>query len=99
MKDLVIPKERIRNELITLIVCFAIGFVANVGAIVFYKTNFNELFTSLHYVLLFSLVIYLLWSLLRLISFAIKYVFFTKKKTNKRNARRITANYKPMKLK
>lgn len=80
MKDLIIPKARIKKELITLLICFLIGFVANAGAIAFYKTNFNELFTSLHYVLLFSFFIYFLWSLIRVIFFSIKYLFLTKKK-------------------
>lgn len=67
MRDIVIRAKRIKTELVTLVVCFLIGFLANLGAIIYYKTSYSELLTSLYYVLLFSLVLYLLWSLIRIL--------------------------------
>lgn len=67
MKDIVITTKRIKTELFTLLACFLIGFVANIGAIIFYKSAAIELITSIPYVLVFAFVIYCSWSLLRLI--------------------------------
>jgi predicted membrane protein len=98
MNDITITPRRIIRELITFLVCFVIGFLVNLVAIVIYKSNFSELFTSLHYVLIFSIVIYLIWSLMRLLFSPIKYLIIPKKKEKKRQSRRIRANVKPMKL-
>ncbi|MDD4993610.1 MAG: hypothetical protein PHR83_15400 [Paludibacter sp.] len=76
MKDILISSIRIKKELITLSVCFLIGFAANVGAIIFYKSTSVELVTSLPYVLVFVFVIYFIWSFLRII----KWLVFKKKK-------------------
>jgi hypothetical protein len=67
MKDIVITPLRIKNELITLLAIFFIGVVINMLAIIIYKGRWNEMFTSLPYVLLFTLVVYLLWLLVRII--------------------------------
>jgi hypothetical protein len=65
MKDIIISSKRIKKELNTLIVCFLIGFIANVGAVFYYKTAVSEIFTSLHYVLIFGAVTYSLWSIIK----------------------------------
>jgi hypothetical protein len=67
MKDILITGVRIKKELITLSVCFLIGFVANIVAIIFYKTVYAEVITSLGYILVFTFVLYLIWSLLRIL--------------------------------
>ncbi|MDO9153835.1 MAG: hypothetical protein Q7U47_09050 [Paludibacter sp.] len=74
MKDITISGKRVIRELITLLVCFVIGTLVNLLAIIIYKSNFGELFSSLHYVLVFSLVIYMLWCFIRLIVSALKYM-------------------------
>lgn len=76
MKDLIIPGKRVQKEAITFLICFLLGFVANVGAIIFYKTDLSEIFTSLFYVLIFTIVLYIFWSLLR----GIKWLLFDSKK-------------------
>jgi len=98
MNDITITPRRILRELITFLVCFVVGFLVNLAAIIIYKSNFSELFSSLHYVLIFSIVIYLIWSLMRLLFSPIKYFILPKKKEKKRQSRRIRANVKPMKL-
>lgn len=76
MNDILISSKRIKKELITLLVCFIIGFTANIGAIIYYKSKAVEILTSLPYVVVFTGFIYLVWSLLRLF----KALFFKSKK-------------------
>ncbi len=70
-KDIVVSANRINTELITLLVCLFIGFVANIGAVIYYKSAVIEIFTSLPYVLVFMVAIYCFWSFLRLIKWLI----------------------------
>lgn len=67
MKDIIISSKRIKKELVTLLVCFIVGFIANIGAIIYYESAAVEMLTSLPYVIVFSGFIYLVWSLVRLI--------------------------------
>ena len=67
MKDIIITHNRIKKELFALLVCFTVGILANIGAIIYYKTGFAEVFTSLPYVLVFSIALYALWSIARCI--------------------------------
>ncbi|MFZ4725536.1 MAG: hypothetical protein ACOYMD_08810 [Paludibacter sp.] len=55
----------------TLLFCFLIGFFANVGAVIFYKSAATEIITSIPYVLVFMMVIYSIWSFLRVIKWLI----------------------------
>ena len=71
MKDIIISAKRIKTEMFTLLVCFLIGFVANIGAVIYYKSAASEIFTSLPYVLVFMVAIYCFWSFLRLIKWLI----------------------------
>ncbi len=80
MKDFTISGNKINRELLSLLVCFIIAFLLNVLAIIIYKTNFSEIVSSLHYVLMFSLVLYVLWSIVRLLFVSIKYLILDKKK-------------------
>ena len=98
MNDIIISVRRIVRELITFLVCFVIGFLLNLLAIIIYKGNFSELFTSLHYVLAFSFILYVIWSFLRLVFSPVKYIIIPKKKEKKSHNRRLRANVKPMKL-
>ena len=53
MKDTLITARRKKTELLTLLVCFVIGNLANLYAIVSYETPFSEMLTSIFYVLVF----------------------------------------------
>jgi len=68
MKDILITGVRAKKELITLLVCFLIGFVANIGAIIFYKTVYTEVISSLGYILVFTFALYFIWSMLRILT-------------------------------
>jgi len=71
MKEIVISVKRIKTELFSLLVCFLIGFVANIGAVIYYKTPASEIITSLPYVLVFMVVIYCFGFFLILIKWVI----------------------------
>jgi hypothetical protein len=65
MKDITITSKRIKLEIKTLLVCFALSFLSNIGAIIYYKSPAVETITSLPYVILFAGFIYVAWSFLR----------------------------------
>ncbi|MCK5464787.1 MAG: hypothetical protein KAI95_17290 [Bacteroidales bacterium] len=60
MKDITISGKRIRTELKWLLGCFVAAIIFNVYAIIRYQTSWAEFFTSLHVLVLLSLVFYLL---------------------------------------
>lgn len=72
MKDIVITEKRIKKELSVFIFCFLIGVLANVGAILYYKSAWAELFTSLHYVLIATVFIYLVSGFIRVLYCIVK---------------------------
>ncbi|MDR1610566.1 MAG: hypothetical protein LBS08_03545 [Candidatus Symbiothrix sp.] len=72
MKDTVITVKRKKMEIITLIVCFISANLINLYAIVRYKTSYTELFFMLGYVLILTAALYILWTVIRLIFYAIK---------------------------
>jgi len=75
MKDTVITAKRKKTEFIAFIVCFIIANLLNIYAIVRYDTSAWEILTSLGFVLVASLVLYVLWILARLVFFGIKKAF------------------------
>ena len=79
MKDIIISAKRIKTELITLAVCFLIAFSGNVGAVIAYKSPAIEILSSLHYVLIATVVLYILWSFVRIL-IMIAMSFFRKSK-------------------
>ncbi len=79
MRDIVISSKRIRTELFTLLICFIVANLLNLYAIISYSTPFVELLTQLGYVFIFSLVLYIVWSLLRIVFYAIKKLVKSKK--------------------
>ena len=60
MKDITISGKRIRTELKWLLGCFVAAFIFNVYAIIRYQTSWAEFFSSLHVVVILSLLFYLL---------------------------------------
>ena len=72
MRDIIITVKRQKTETIVLVICFLLTIALNVGAIIIYKTQWKELFTQLHVVVLLSLFLYLLTWIVRLIYIGIK---------------------------
>jgi hypothetical protein len=60
MKDITISGKRIRTELKWLLGCFVAAIIFNVYAIIRYQTSWAEFFTSLHVLIILSLVFYFL---------------------------------------
>ena len=79
MKNTVITARRKKIELLTLLVCFIIGNLANLYAIISYKTPFSEMLTSFFYVLAFSGVLYVFWTILRILFYGIRSLFLKKR--------------------
>lgn len=79
MKDIIISAKRIKTELITLAVCFLIAFAANVGAVIAYKSPAIEILSSLHYVLIATVVLYIFVAVIRVI-LALAFGWFRKSK-------------------
>ena len=67
MKDTLVTAQRKKTELLTLLVCFGIAFLLNVGCIIFYHTPFSEIFSQIGYVLVITVALYLIWTAIRLI--------------------------------
>jgi len=72
MKDTIITAQRKRKEIKIYLICISIAFSLNIFAIIFYKTNWSELFTQWHVVLLLSVIIYIFSVLIRILYFLIK---------------------------
>lgn len=80
MKDrhFTLTGKRQKREIITFTVCVAIAFLLNAYAIYTYNTPWSELISSIFYVLIFAVLLYALWTILRLLWHAI-----TRKKSKK----------------
>ena len=60
MKDITITAKRLRIELKWLLISLALAIILNVYSIIKYNTSWSELITSLHLVVLMSLILYVL---------------------------------------
>lgn len=81
MKDTLITACRKKTELITLLVCFLLANLLNLYSIITYKTPAIEMLTSMGYVLVASVFLYVVWSVLRLLFYAIRYLLKKRKTT------------------
>ena len=79
MKNTVITARRKKIELLTLLACFIIGNLANLYAIISYETPFSEMLTSFFYVLAFSGVLYVFWTILRILFYGIRSLFLKRR--------------------
>ena len=80
MKDTIITARRKKIELLTLLVCFIIANLANLYAIIVYRTSFMEVFTSIFYIIIASLALYAGWSILRLLFYSLARLFTRRRK-------------------
>ena len=67
MKDSIITAKRKKIELYTFLVCFIIANALHVYSIIAYKGHWIELITSFFYVLTFTVFLYIVWTMLRLV--------------------------------
>lgn len=75
MKDTVLTARRKKIELITLLVCFILANLANLYAIIAYRTRWEEMITSIFYVCIFTVALYAVWAILRILFYTVKSVF------------------------
>lgn len=74
MKNTVITVKQKKRELYYLLISLIIAFVLNIYSIIKYDSQWKELITTLHITILFSLVIYVLILIIRLIITGVKYL-------------------------
>ncbi len=67
MKDTLITARRKRQEILCFGICFAAAVLINLGAILYFRTPWYELFTQIGYTLLIAVVLYIVVVLLRLV--------------------------------
>ena len=79
MKDTILTARRKKTELNTLFLCFIIANLVNLYSIFTYNTPLTEMITSFFYVLIFSVALYIIWSLLRILFYGITALFKKKK--------------------
>jgi hypothetical protein len=72
VKDTVITGKQKIRELWILGTCFILANALNVLGIIINKTNWNELFSQLHVVLLVTVFLYLVAGIIRLAAIGIK---------------------------
>lgn len=80
MKDTLLTARRKRTELITFLICFILANLVNLYSIITYNTPLSEMITSIFYVLIFSVALYVFWSLLRILFWGVKSLFVSKKR-------------------
>lgn len=72
MKDIIITSKRLKKEIYILSTCFIIAFLINIFSIIAFKTPWYEIFTQIGYVLVITLISYLLVAIVRVIAILIK---------------------------
>lgn len=73
MKDTLITVKQKKREIGTWLICFLIANIANIYAVIQYKdSSKTELITSLGYVFIASLCLYILWSFIRIIFYGVR---------------------------
>jgi hypothetical protein len=67
MQDINITSKRIKKETYILFACFSIAFLINIVSIIAFKTPLYEIITQIGYVIVITLVLYLIVAFFRLI--------------------------------
>ncbi len=78
MKDTLITARRKKYEIITFMACFLVANLANIYAIIAYHTPDFELITSILYVFIFAVALYIFWCLMRLLKYGLRILFLRK---------------------
>jgi hypothetical protein len=81
MKDVIVKGNFLKRELKVFLACFIIAFGVNVYSIIAYNTEWLELLTALHIILLLAGLIYIVTGILRTIFWLIILPFRKRKKS------------------
>ena len=77
MQDIRIKADKVKKEFYLYLICLVIGCVVNIVSIVIFQTKWLELITQFGYVILISIVFYLVLLLFRvLLSLLIWFIQF-----------------------
>lgn len=71
MQDIIISSKKIRKEGYVLLACFVMAFLTNIIAIILFKTPWHEMFSQIGYVIVITIVLYLIVTFFRLITLGI----------------------------
>lgn len=82
MKDTIITARRKKIELITLLICFVMANLIHLYAVIAYRASFMEMITSIFYIIIFTLVLYAFWGILRILFYGIQALFRRRKGRN-----------------
>ena len=77
-KDINISSKRQKQEMTWISGCFCTAFIINIIAIIVYQTQWIEIFTQLLWVLVISVLLYILSILGRLLAYTMKKLFVRK---------------------
>jgi len=72
MKDSIISAKTKKREFNIFIILLIVAFIANIISIMAYGTEWIEVLTSLHYVLLLGVILYVIQGVIRLIIWGIR---------------------------
>ncbi len=75
MKDIIIRSSSLKREFWIALICILLACLINVYAIIKYDTNWSEMFSSLGFVLLIALVLYLVVGIVRLLVNGLRQLF------------------------
>ncbi|MCQ2159029.1 MAG: hypothetical protein MJY43_04310 [Bacteroidales bacterium] len=78
MKDIILKASSIKRELVILLCCFAAAELLNLAAVIFYSRPAIELLSMIGYVIVFSIITYLLLWIPRLVALLIKKISITR---------------------
>jgi hypothetical protein len=82
MKNINISVKRQKKELRYILYSFIIANTLNLGAIIYYKSSMMELITSLFYVMIFTILLYLVCGVIRIALYLISRSIGKNKKKN-----------------
>lgn len=75
MKDTIIRKYHKQREIRWYVLAFIIAFLLNVFSIIKFGTNWIEVFTEMHIVFAVSLLLYLMFSIIRILGWIVLKLF------------------------
>lgn len=78
MKDIILKASSIKRELVILLCCFAAAELLNLATVIFYSRPAIELLSMIGYVIVFSIITYLLLWIPRLVALLIKKISITR---------------------
>lgn len=72
MKDSIISAKVKKRELTIFVIAFVVAFILNIISIISYNTDWIEVLSVLHYVLLLAIILYIIQGIIRLIIWGIR---------------------------